>query len=113
MAIDEGLVDWVIEAMEPVGTITRNRLFGGVAIYCDGMPFAIVHRGALWFKADAHSNARWDALGAERLSTTRDDGRVSSINYRQAPEACYDDPDVLRQWAALALEAARRAPPKR
>lgn len=113
MANDAGLVDWVIEAMEPVGTITHKRLFGGTAIYCDSLPFAIVHFGALWFKADAQSNAHWDALDAERLSATRDDGRVSSINYRRAPEDCYDDPDALRHWADFALQAARRAPPKR
>ena len=57
MSTDAGLADWVAEAMEPIGTITARRLFGGAALYCDGLTFAIVAFDCLWFKADAGSAA--------------------------------------------------------
>lgn len=112
MAADPGLIDWVAEAMEPVGHVTSKRLFGGAALYCDGLAFAIVGFDALWFKADGESDARWDAIGAARFSVEREGGRVQSINYRRAPDEVYDDADALRGWGLLALEASRRAPPK-
>lgn len=111
MAIDEGLADWVAEALEPLGTVTRKRLFGGAALYFDGLAFAILAFDALWLKADAESAAEWG--DTPRFSVTREDGRVQSLNYRRAPDETYDDADELRRWALLAIEAARRAPPKK
>jgi DNA transformation protein len=111
MAVDEGLVEWVREALEPIGTVTRKRLFGGAALYCDGVAFAILAFDALWLKADAESDAEWG--DAERFTVTREDGRTQSLNYRRAPDETYDDADELRRWALLAIEAGRRAPPKK
>lgn len=111
MAVDEGLVEWVKEALEPIGAVTRKRLFGGAALYCDGVAFAILAFDALWLKADAESDAEWG--DAERFTVTREDGRTQSLNYRRAPDETYDDADELRRWALLAIEAGRRAPPKK
>lgn len=111
MAVDQGLVEWIKEAMEPVGIVTSKRLFGGAALYLDELAFAILAFDALWFKADAESAAEWG--DAERFSVTREDGRVQSLNYRRAPDETYDDADALRRWALLAIAAARRAPPKK
>ncbi|SDA36750.1 TfoX/Sxy family protein [Sphingomonas sp. NFR15] len=112
MAVDEGLADWVTEACAPLGAISRKRMFGGAALYCDGFAFAILAFDALWFKADAESDAAWDAIGAERFAVTRDGGKVQSINYRRAPDDVYDDADAMRDWAGLAIAASRRAPVK-
>lgn len=111
MAVDQGLVEWVKEAMEPLGTVTSKRLFGGAALYLDGLAFAILAFDALWLKADAESAAEWG--DTPRFSVTRDDGKVQSLNYRRAPDETYDDADELRRWALLAVEAARRAPAKK
>jgi DNA transformation protein and related proteins len=113
MAVDDGLADWVAEALEPVGTVTTRRMFGGAALHCDGVAFAILAFDALWLKADALSDAEWNAIGAERFSVTRDSGLVQTLNYRRAPDEAYDDADTLRHWAGLAIAAAHRAPPKK
>jgi DNA transformation protein len=112
MAVDAGLADWVAEACEPLGAISRRRLFGGAAVYCDGVPFAMLAYDALWFKADAQSEAVWDAIGAERFAVRRAGGKVQSIDYRRAPDDVYDDAEAMREWAGVAIAAARRAPAK-
>jgi len=113
MAIDEGLADWIAEAMVPIGEVTRKRLFGGATLYCEGVAFAILAFDALWFKADAVSDAEWDAVGAPRFTVEREGGKTQSMNYRRAPEDVYDNADELRRWALLALAAGHRAPPKK
>jgi DNA transformation protein len=113
MAADPALIDWVAEAMEPIGHVTSKRLFGGAALYCDSVAFAIVAFDALWFKADAESDAAWDAIAAPRFTVEREGGKVQSMNYRRAPDDVYDDADELRRWGGLGLEAGRRAPPKK
>jgi DNA transformation protein len=57
VAFDQGLVDWIAEAMEPVGTVTLRKMMGGATLYCDGTIFAIVADDTVWFKSDAVSDA--------------------------------------------------------
>jgi len=113
MAVDAGLIEWVAEAMSPVGTVTHRAMMGGATLYCDGTIFAIVADDLLWFKADALSDADWDAARAKRFTYSMGDGRTGSMNYRRAPDDCYDDADRLRDWAMPALAAGARAPVKR
>ena len=109
MSIDEGLLDWVKEALEPLGTVSLRKMMGGGTLYLDGTIFAIMVDGELWFKADEESNAAWDEAGhTERFSVTFKDGTVDRMNYRRAPTDVYDDPDEMRRWAGLALEAGAR-----
>jgi DNA transformation protein and related proteins len=111
MALDHGLVEWVREALEPVGAVTMRRMMGGATLYLDGTVFAIVASDALWFKADAESDAAWDAAGCDRFSYDVG-GTVKSMNYRRAPADVYDDADAMREWAELAIAAGLRAPKK-
>lgn len=108
MAVDAGLIAWVEEAMAPVGEVTGRAMMGGRTLYCDGVVFAILDDDALWFKADKASDAEWDAEGCDRFTFDMG-GKTGSMNYRRAPDDCYDDADVFRRWAALAFEAGQRA----
>lgn len=110
MALDTALIDWVAEALEPVGAVTMRRMMGGATLYCEGIVFAIVDDDAVWFKADAASDALWDAEGCARFTFAMGEGRTGSMNYRRAPEDVYDDADAMRRWAQPAIEAGRRAP---
>lgn len=109
----DALVAWLEEALAPVGTVSSRRMMGGHTVYLDGTVFAIVAADELWFKADAQSDAAWDAAGCERFTYARKDGTTGTMNYRRAPAETYDDPDALRERAALAVAAGRRGPAKR
>jgi len=108
MSVDEGLYAWTQEALEPLGIVTMRKMMGGATLYLDGVIFAIMDEGELWFKADAETDAVWDAQGCERFSVTFKDGRVDTMNYRRAPADVYDDPDEMRRWAQLAAAAGLR-----
>lgn len=36
MALDRGLIDWMAEALAPLGIVTHRRMMGGAALYLDG-----------------------------------------------------------------------------
>lgn len=57
MAADPALIDWVAEALDPLGRVTHRAMMGGATLYLDGTIFAIVAADALWFKADPASDA--------------------------------------------------------
>ncbi|MBY0520082.1 MAG: TfoX/Sxy family protein [Sphingomonas sp.] len=113
MPVDAGLIAWIEEAMAPVGTVTRRAMMGGATLYLDGTIFAIVADDLLWFKADAESDAAWDAAGCSRFTFRMGEGREGSMNYRRAPDDVYDDADALRSWAALGVAAGQRAPARK
>jgi DNA transformation protein len=112
MSFDEGLYAWVQEALEPVGSVTLRKMMGGATLYLDGIVFAIL-LDELWLKSDSEADSTWDAEGCEKFSVTFRDGKVDVMNYRRAPQDVYDDPEALRRWAALAVEAGRRSATKR
>ena len=64
MSIDEGLYAWIQEALAPLGSVSLRKMMGGATLYLDGTIFAILHDDSLWFKADAETDAVWDAEGA-------------------------------------------------
>jgi DNA transformation protein len=113
MPVDSGLIAWIEEALAPIGTVTKRAMMGGATLYLDGTIFAIAVEDGLWIKADATSDAVWDAAGCPRFSYTMGEGREGSMNYRRAPDDVYDDADALREWAALGVAAGLRAPVKR
>ncbi len=113
MSIDEGLLAWVEESLEPLGRVTMRKMMGGATLYLDGTVFAIVGESEIWFKADVASDPVWDAEWCERFSYTFDDGRTGSMNYRRGPTDVYDDAEAMQHWARLALEAGLRAAAKK
>ncbi len=113
MAFDAALVEWAKEALEPLGTITHRPMMGAAVLYCDGLVFAVVDEEAIYFKNDKVSAPQWDEAGCPPFTFTGKDGETMSMNYRRAPEDVYDDADAMQHWAALALEASRRAPVKK
>jgi DNA transformation protein len=114
MSVDEGLVEWVKEALEPMGIVSMRKMMGGATLYVDGAIFAILVDGELWFKSDEDANAFWDTEGcAERFAVTFRDGTIDSMNYRRAPSDVYDDAEAMQRYAAVAAEAGRRRPVKK
>jgi DNA transformation protein len=114
MSVDEGLLAWVEEALEPMGRVSLRKMMGGATLYLDGAIFAIMVDGELWLKADEESNAVWDEAGCtERFTVTFKDGTIDRMNYRRPPSDVYDDPDEMRRWAQVAVDAGLRRPVKK
>lgn len=112
MTIDTGLIEWVREALEPIGHVSMRRMMGGATLYLDSVVFAIVDDDQLWLKSDTGCDADWDAIGAPRF-TVEMKGKPMAMNYRRAPDDVYDDADAMRRWSMLAIEAGRRAAAKK
>jgi DNA transformation protein len=113
MSVDEGLVAWVQEALEPLGKVSMRKMMGGATLYLDGTIFAIIDDSELWLKADAETDVLWDAEGCGRFQVDFADGKAGTMNYRRAPTDVYDDAEAIQRWAALAVEAGLRAAAKK
>jgi TfoX/Sxy family transcriptional regulator of competence genes/GNAT superfamily N-acetyltransferase len=102
------LWDYLRESFEPLGVVRIRRMFGGAGVSIDGFNMGFVGSDVLYLKADAGNAAVFDAEGLEHLVYDKA-GRLMAMSYRRAPDAAYDDPEIMREWGVLALAAAVRA----
>ncbi|MGQ0577718.1 MAG: TfoX/Sxy family protein [Betaproteobacteria bacterium] len=99
-------VETVCEQLSPLGQVRARSMFGGWGIYVDGRFCAIVHRGALYFKADESSRPEFEAKGLQPFKPFPDQATV--ISYYDAPAEVFEDQAEMLVWGRKALEAALR-----
>ena len=106
MATVSELVRFLCESLTPLGAITARRMFGGYAVYCDGVVFALVAHNVLYFKTDDGNRSDYEALGLPPFKPF--DDKPTVMPYFPPPESALDDPEELMLWARPALAAAIR-----
>lgn len=112
MAKTSPFVDNALGLLLPLGPVRARRMFGGWGIFLDDLMFVLIARDRLYLKVDGESEARFAEAGG-RPFTYRRGGREVALSYREAPPGTLGDPAALVPWAALGLEAARRARAKK
>jgi DNA transformation protein and related proteins len=112
--------DFIRDLFAQFRPVTVRRMFSGAGLYCDGVMFGLVVRGAIYLRVDKTSIAEFKREGCGPFTYTRgkNSGRLSehALPYWRLPDRLYDDPDELALWAERALAIAQRqkfAPPKR
>jgi DNA transformation protein and related proteins len=100
----EGLKD----LFAPFAAVSLKRMFSGHGVYADGVCFALHLRDDIYLKADKETQARFEAAKSEPFAYDGHRGKVTVTSYWRLPPEAYDDPDELKDWSALALQAARR-----
>lgn len=108
MAYDPDFGTWVEEHFAALGPLTIKRMFGGAAVYADGLVFALLDDGAVWLKADDLNEPELRAAGALPFTYPGKDGRMMTMAYWSLPDTALDDPDEAVRWARGAMEAAVR-----
>ena len=71
--------------------------------------FALVAFDTLYLKADAPSQALFEAAGSQPFRYTYKDGRTVTMGYWTAPEDTLESPAAMEPWARGALACALRA----
>ena len=109
MASSREFITFVADQLAPLGHITTRRMFSGAGVYCDGVIFALILRGALFFKVDDGNRATYEAEGLEPFKYEARGRTVEMGAYWRVPERLFDDPDEMLEWARAAVAAGRRA----
>ena len=107
-ARDEDIA-WFRELLEPLGTITVRRMFGGAGLYVDGLIVGLEIEGTLYLKTDASSRDLFADAGGRPFVYDGKDKQVTVASYWTPPDDAMDSPEAMRPWAQLALEAALRS----
>lgn len=98
----------LLDMLEPLGPVGARRMFGGYGIYLDRLMFALVADDALYLKVDDESRGEFEAAGLEPFRYVKQ-GKSFTMSYHAAPEDALEDPELMRDWARKAIDAAMRA----
>jgi DNA transformation protein and related proteins len=104
--------EFLQEQLTSLGHVTVRRMFGGAAVYCDGLMFGLVSDDTLYFRVDDGNRGDFEAEGLTPF-TYDGKGRTIVLPYWRVPERLFDEPEEMIVWAQAALAAARRVAAKK
>ena len=107
----DSYVEFVLEQLAPLGTITARSMMGGKTLYCDGTIFALIGNGAVYLKADDENRPAFEARGWPAFRP--DENAPGTMSYYGVPANVLENRDELARWAGEAVAAGRRSAGKR
>ncbi|MGY2221442.1 TfoX/Sxy family protein [Pseudomonas gingeri] len=112
MSSSRQYLNFVLEQLEPLGSVASKRMFGCTGIYLNGLMFALIDGDdGVYVKSDADSVGFFEAAQCYPF-TYRSRGREVALSYWSIPHSALDDRDELLLWARRGVEAAVRASQK-
>lgn len=108
------IVAHALELFAPLPGLRVKPMFGGWGFYAEELFFALVAFDNLYLKADAISQAAFEAAGSQPFRYTYRDGRTVTMGYWTAPEEALESVAAMEPWARGALACALRVrkPPR-
>lgn len=94
--------------------ITCKSMFGGSSFYKDGIIFACIADGVLYFKVDDINRPQYDVMGSkpfvyEHVNTKK----ITAMPYYELPESILEDRDQLKLWIDASVAASVRSKKKK
>ena len=109
MSASPAFVDHCLELLAGFGAASRKRMFGGHALYLDGLVVALILADTLYLKTDAESREPFEAAGCKPFRYARHDREVIITSYWSAPDDALESPALFAPWLRLAQAASLRA----
>ncbi len=110
MALSPGFADYVEELIGGFGPVQVRRMFGGAAVYRDGIGFGILDDDIFYIKADKPFGAELKARGCTPWSySISKDGVVRDIAYWSLPETAADDGEEASSLVRRSFQIAQKA----
>ena len=104
MSISDADIAFVKDLFSGVGTMTTRKMFGGLAVYADGVIFALVlSTGALMIKAKGALAQELAAEGAQQFIHDGKGTKRVATPYWTLPDAVMDEPELACDWARRSL----------
>ena len=112
---DSALLSHSLELLSELGRTSSRRMFGGHALYIDGLCMALIIQDTLYLKVDDAHRALFERAGCKPFTYAGKNQEVHVMSYYTAPEEALESPAEMTPWARRALAAAvaarAKAPP--
>ena len=109
MAVSTSFATFLLEQLNPLGSIEIRRMFGGAGMFANGLMFAIIDGEQLFFKVDDGSVGRYRDEGMGPFTYGTKAGEKAIGGYWRCPDRLFDETDELQGWAREAILVANRS----
>ncbi|HRC43705.1 MAG TPA: TfoX/Sxy family protein [Nitrospira sp.] len=92
--------DYVLDQLDALPELTSKAMFGGHGLYQRETFFGIIHKGRLYFKTNAVTQALYRARG---MGPFRPNTNQTLKHYYEVPVDILEDPQELAAWARSAV----------
>ena len=90
------------------GGVTSRAMFGGWALYRDGITFGIIADDQLFFKVNETSRAKFEKMGSAPFVYESRGKRVTMKSYWELPADVAEDREELERWVDAACRAGTK-----
>ena len=108
MAKDTSFHDYIIyDLLKDIPGITSRSMFGGWGVYKDGVIFAILVEGELYFKTDDTSRADFEKAGSHPFTYSRKDSKRVALSYWSLPLEVMENKKMLYQYIERSVKTGK------
>lgn len=108
MSVSEEYLWQLVDLFNGWAPVATRRMFGGAAIYRDGVMFALVDDDTLYMRTDEETAPLFEEYGGTPFEYHRA-GRTVTLPFHRVPDEAMETPAALARWASLAWTSALRA----
>ena len=106
--------DYIVhDVFSGIPGVTSRKMFSDSGIYKDGVFFAIISDGELYFRTDEKSRPEFKKYGSEPFSYPRAGKTAVLKNYWRVPEEIIEDRERIFEWVEAAVRAAENVKKKK
>ena len=91
---DVSYFNYVMERLEPIGSISGRTMFGGHGIFHGGDMFALISGSTLYFKVNELNLTTYENAGSKQFKP---------MPYYEVPVEIMEDISLLHEWARTSI----------
>ena len=105
MARDQAFHEYIVgDVLREIPGITSRAMFGGWSLYKDGIIFALIADGELYFKVDDKNRADFEERGSHPF-VYQHKGKSIAMSYWLLPEEILENREELSDWINRSAQA--------
>lgn len=103
----------MLDVLADMPGITCKSMFGGSSFYKDGIIFACIADGVLYFKVDDINRPQYEAMGSNPfVYEHKNTKKITAMPYYELPENILEERDQLKRWIDESAAASVRSQKK-
>ncbi|MBL9134783.1 MAG: TfoX/Sxy family protein [Verrucomicrobiales bacterium] len=102
-------LEFVLEQLGKVESVSHRRMFGGVGLYARGHFFGLIDNDTLFFRVNDITRAEYEKLGARPFQPFGE-GTKPMSGYFELPGDVMESGERLAAWMQAAIRVAESAP---
>ncbi len=102
---DTGFHDFIMsDVLGQIPGVKSRAMFGGWGVYKDGIIFALIDDGKLYFKVGDENKEDFEKFGSGPFKYTMPNGKVTSMSYYELPEQIMEDKEEILNWTNKSVQ---------